>query len=175
MVFRISYPNITHSQKFHSLTISIPSLLSSLPLILLHPFFGFTRIRILILHREKGKTVKRGWETHLLNTRRNQGPIISKHMLHHHAPPIATPRTRHLGKHPLIRAKASRLMEVDRVIQTHHHTYLRPAFLIMQIIAVAFSNLEILDVLFAREGFRRAVGVGSLGSGFSKTPEVVDA
>jgi hypothetical protein len=88
----------------------------------------------------------------LLHTTRNQCAILRVHPLHNQPPPIARPRRLHLAKNPLIGPKATRVVKVNRMVQTNHHANLiaHAVFIRHGFLAVAqgfdFRDIGFVDV-----------------------------
>lgn len=97
--------------------------------------------------------------THLLHTTRQQRPILRIYPLHHHPPPIPTPRALNLRKHPLIRPHPLRLVEIYAVVQAHQHPHPRPRQPVLQLAAQALKLEKLLQrrplVLWQRGHFFR--------------------
>lgn len=85
-------------------------------------------------------------QTHLLESRSQQRPILAINLLHDHTPPVAGPRALHLGEHPLVGLDLLGVVEVDGVVEADHHADLG-AVLVLVEVAVALPVVELGQVL----------------------------
>lgn len=94
-------------------------------------------------------------QTHLLVARRQQHAVAPEDALRHHAAAVAGPRAVHLGEHPLVGAHRPRLVEVDAVVQAHHHAQARAALPVLQVGSHALELAPERDLLLRRLRQRR--------------------